>query len=463
LFDTSVPIARRLLALPSTNYSFYTDPEVNIFYYSSHQPCLAVTGCVAQVKASFLTYTIDVTKQNDVIMAVDSSFVTRAHLIIPSGAILTKPLRYSSLLHIRPVGTSRVRAAFNRVAWSRSSGGINDVGLANYLTYPQTVLSPMFECTVEPDVQLPFALGVTALADIDLNMQPKWQDVCLAHIWKLPALNFMAWRCLIEDPAARILPFNAANTTLASETGPLTIQSVRGVFSSCVNTSDPTTEGEILAFIYNPVKIPSNPPAADTFIRDFLLWILLGSMAAIFLLVVVVYWIFRLTRYRKKLDVETENVKNMAEEVDEMEQFGGKAGTKDDEVQMISNPLVLQMKDMQQRLDKNQMELRRQENLESKAQVELREEHINALKSDRDKLLEELERVKNQLANSSGTTAPTISTQLDITTATHHDSFMVGPGTQRTGSQMDMTSRSMATTRTEFQAGAPGRKKKEIN
>jgi len=186
-------------------------------------------------------------------------------------------------------------------------------------------------------------------------------------------------------------------------------------------------------------------------------------LGGLIILIGIGYWIFRLTRYRKKLDAETENVKNMTEEVDEMEQFGGKAGSKDDEVQMISNPLVLQMKDMQARLDKNQMELRRQENLESKAQVELRNEHISALKSDRDKLLEELERVKSQLVNSSGTTAPTISTQLDITTATHHDSLMIGPGTSRTGSQMDMTSRNMATTRTEFQTGAPGRKKKEIN
>jgi len=190
----------------------------------------------------------------------------------------------------------------------------------------------------------------------------------------------------------------------------------------------------------------------------------LACLGGLVLLIALAYWIFRLTRYRRKLDQETENVKNMTEEVDEMEQFGGKAGSKDDEVQMISNPLVLQMKDMQARLDKNQMELRRQENLESKAQVELRGEHISALKSDRDKLLEELERVKTQLTLSSGTTAPTISTQLDISAQTnaHHDSFMIGPGTTRTGSQMDMTSRNLATTRTEFQTGAPGRKKKEI-
>jgi len=281
-------------------------------------------------------------------------------------------------------------------------------------------------------------------------------------------LNFVAWRCLIEDPVARNLPFNAANQTVQKDpTQPLQSQSVKGVISQCshINTSDALSQGEIFAFIYNPVKIPTEPAAQDTFIRDYLIWILLGSLAGIVLLIAMFYWIFRLTRYRKKLDAETENVKNMTEEVDEMEQFGGKAGSKDDEVQMISNPLVLQMKDMQARLDKNQMELRRQENLESKAQVELRTEHISALKSDRDKLLEELERVKSQLALSSGTTAPTISTQLDISaqTVSHHDSFLTGPGTVRTGSQMDMTSRNLATTRTEFQTGAPGRKKKEIS
>jgi len=353
------------------------------------------------------------------------------------------------------------------VAWSRSSAAPK-VGMdsVSYLTYPQTVLSPVFECLVESDVVLPFSLSVTYLADIDLYMKPLWTDVCLGYIWTLPALDFTAWRCLLEDPEVRGLEVNDVNTTATGEDGVMTIQSVRGTFSSCnrVNNSDPNSEGSVYAFIYNPIKIGGAGLTEDTFIRDYLLWILLGSLAAFVVLVAVAYWIFRLFRYRKKLDVETENVKNMAEEVDEMEQFGGKAGSKDDEVQMISNPLVLQMKDMQARLDKNQMELRRQENLESKAQVELREEHILALKTDRDKLLEELERVKNELSNSAGTTAPTISTQLDITSATHKDStMMMGPGTQRTGSQMDMTSRSMATTRTEFQTGAPGRKKKEIN
>jgi len=417
--------------------------------------------CYAKIKASFQSYTLDVTKQAAFDMAFDKGGVPCLSMVVPSGGILTSPLRPTSTITIRPVGDNRMRDAFNRVAWSRSTSALqaNDVGLSSYLTYPQTLLSVAFECLVEPDAVVPFTIAATVTAQIDLNMQPVWTDVCLARIWTVPALDFKAWRCLIESPDARRLSYNAANTTLAPPTTAMVLSQVHGVFSACGKGNSSAAEGEIYGFIYNPIKIYTPPFSESSFIRDYLLYILLGLFFALVLGMGAVYWMFRLYRYRKKYHTERDNVKTMTEEVEEMEQFGGKAGTKDDEVQMISNPLVLQMKDMQARLDKNQMELRRQENVESKAQVELRKEHINALQTDRDKLMAELERLKGELAISGGTSAPTINTQLDIGSMARGDSMM--GGTVRTNT-MDMTGKSLATTRSEFQAGAPGRKKKDF-
>jgi chromosome segregation ATPase len=89
----------------------------------------------------------------------------------------------------------------------------------------------------------------------------------------------------------------------------------------------------------------------------------------------------------------------MQEEVDEMEQFGGAAGNKDEAVEMMANPMVVQMKDMQARLDKKNKEVMEEETNQRQKASEMRQEAIQALQTDRDKLAQELEEMKRQLAD----------------------------------------------------------------
>jgi len=111
----------------------------------------------------------------------------------------------------------------------------------------------------------------------------------------------------------------------------------------------------------------------------------------------IVYCAKRLHRYRNKYHEEREAVDRMQEEVDEMEMFGGKAGRKDDEIAMMDNPLVLQMKDMQARLDKNALEIEEAKIKEKEEESEGRQGHIMNLKEDRNSLQAELDRLKSML------------------------------------------------------------------
>jgi hypothetical protein len=89
-------------------------------------------------------------------------------------------------------------------------------------------------------------------------------------------------------------------------------------------------------------------------------------------------------------------VEKIKDEVEEMEQYGGTAGSKDDEVEMISNPLVVQMKDMQRRLDASTRELAEEEAHKAKVDNDARREHIVSLNADRDNLAAELARLQRK-------------------------------------------------------------------
>jgi hypothetical protein len=112
----------------------------------------------------------------------------------------------------------------------------------------------------------------------------------------------------------------------------------------------------------------------------------------IFFIVYFGQWLYR---YRGKIKEERLAVEHQMNEVKEMEQFGGQAGTKDDEVVMMSHPWVAQVKDMQARLDQTQLALREQEAQQKAEATVVRLEHINELQVDRDaQLAAELERLK---------------------------------------------------------------------
>jgi len=79
-----------------------------------------------------------------------------------------------------------------------------------------------------------------------------------------------------------------------------------------------------------------------------------------------------------------------------MEQFGGQAGNKDEQMEMVQNPMVVQMKDMQAKLDKKNQEVVVEQQKQRQMESEARQEHIQNLQTDRDALAEELERLKSE-------------------------------------------------------------------
>merc|ERR1712194_614201 len=96
----------------------------------------------------------------------------------------------------------------------------------------------------------------------------------------------------------------------------------------------------------------------------------------------------------------------MGDEVEEMEEFGGGAGSKDDELEMKSNPLVVQMADMQRNLDENKKKLAAEQSAQLRQESQDRQDHISTLSLDRERLAAELDRLKAKLSTQVQTTQP---------------------------------------------------------
>lgn len=115
-------------------------------------------------------------------------------------------------------------------------------------------------------------------------------------------------------------------------------------------------------------------------------------------MVLCVYSGKRFYRYRKKYENEREAVDKMQDEVQEMEEYGAQAGTKDDEVVMNSNPLVMQLAEMKEKMNETDRKMREEEQAQSQLEQEERRSHIAKLQTERDKMALELEKLQESLA-----------------------------------------------------------------
>lgn len=384
--------ARRLLqalssstgaVAPSGNSADNSDTDTT---GASNSYCYS--NCRGQVKALSYTTSVSTTDNNVLTVATDAANVVQTQITIPAGAFVSNSSSGSGLatrvaVTIKPVAESVVRNAETRVPTSRTAVF---PGKPGYLTSAQTLLSPMFEFTVDETVKTPFVSNVTVTSLIDTNLKLEWRDICFAKLYTVNAIGFSAWRCILN------------NTGLAP---PVRTDSSTG-------SSDEMTgsfgEPGVYAFIASPVPDPA-PESLTSWARRNGLWLFLGLAGALFVIFGIIYWASRLHRYRKKYHEERERVKRKREDVETMEQYGGAAGNKDDEVAMISNPMVMQMKDMQARLDHKALELAKEEQKAKEEQNQARSEHINELKNDRDKLHAELEKLRSELQLSTGSGA----------------------------------------------------------
>jgi len=175
--------------------------------------------------------------------------------------------------------------------------------------------------------------------------------------------------------------------------------------------------GTIYAFVHVPAREVKPPePAAVRFWADNLIWIVLGFCAVGAIFAAIFYVFKRLHRYRKKYKETDKEVNKMQEEVDEMEQFGGAAGNKDEALEMMSNPMVIQMQDMQAQLDRKNKEVLAEEEQNKAAESHARQEHIGKLQTDRDDLAAELERLKAELQAAEVPAAAHVATEVEAPT-----------------------------------------------
>jgi len=365
---------RRLLGYPGDTSG------VNAPTYMANQTSPCYENCMSQLKATSFDMFIDFT-QDVTIPVVVANFIIEAQLIIPSGSF-----NQSGTLRIRPVGDSSVRWIVNRVTISRIGDPRVSPNGVHYLPYPASVLSPMINCGVDVTISQPFNIPISYVAAMDLNRAPLYSDICLAGIFSVPDLGFYAWNCNQPTAQARLqFPVRSAAT---NATYP--IQYGEGTIPFC-------GENSTYAFVYIPTRaiVPLNDNYYSFWAQN-LIWIVLGVLGFGAIVFGVVYTIKRMHRYRGKLHDTRKKVDEMRQEVDEMEQFGGQAGTKDDALEMVQNPMVVQMKDLQAKLDKKNAEVVKEQQKQRQMESEARQEHIVNLQTDRDALSEELERLKSE-------------------------------------------------------------------
>jgi len=270
----------------------------------------------------------------------------------------------------------------------------------DYLTYAQTLLSVAFECVVPSDVIAPFALNLTYSATIDFTRLPSTQfltnqlygpDVCLAYLYRIPALHYSRWTCFPDGVTAR-------HAQPPNQLPPgVQLNRVEGPISDC-GVSGPL--GKIYGFIESPLQATNVDVSQTqlTWAQQNVLLVLMIFLLAAIVLILCIYAGCRLQRYHKKYIKEAAAVDKMQDEVDEMEQYGGQAGTKDDEVEMVPNIMVVQLPQLQEQMDAKHKEDQEKEMEQLRLENEERKKHLATLRTDRDNLAAELAQLQTELS-----------------------------------------------------------------
>jgi hypothetical protein len=372
--------------------------QVNFFrsLYSTYEELTCANDCRADIRVTSATYTIDRTENLEIPIALDSNFLTVGALTIPSGSIL-KPGTTKANLEIRVVADSRVRDAVNKIKPSRSKLQ------GEYKTHAQTVLSPAFECVSGDGVTEPFPVPIIYTAYLDqfavsvddeLEQGYNYDDVCFARLYEITEqvdvgryFKYLAWDCLLDDEDRLDNPVRASDSTQPPGFVSFTL-------TNC--TAGPESmgvDGAVYAFIFAPIEYNDED---DTFFdwieSNFILFVLICIMTG-FGLFAIIFGCGRLYRYRNKYHDARKNVDSIRQDVVLMEQYGGKAGTKDTEVIMIDNPMVLQLKDTKE-LSLEELELQERQTELRKARQDERDMQLEILKQQRNKLAEDVKQLQ---------------------------------------------------------------------
>jgi len=257
---------------------------------------------------------------------------------------------------------------------------------------------------------------VTSLIDTSRRLPGDWthlEDTCLARLEEIG--EFRDWRCLFGSQYDRrsicqasqkgCSPglFSVRNVT----TDPPPDNQVHSVINRCTQVGAAlltTRTGTVYAFItaplatYVPPEVQQNDP-----VKENILSIILGIIFGILILAFLIYIAVRLFRYRKKYHDEKDEANRLKEEVENMTQFGGEAGNRDDQVVLTKNPLAQQLAHLQQAVKEEDVKLQEAEQNLKLQEADIRKEHIDNMRNNRDKMMAELERLKGQLGEAQAT------------------------------------------------------------
>eukprot|EP00457_Paulinella_chromatophora_P000013 gb/GEZN01000013.1/.p1 GENE.gb/GEZN01000013.1/~~gb/GEZN01000013.1/.p1 ORF type:complete len:4868 (+),score=291.58 gb/GEZN01000013.1/:91-14694(+) len=392
-------------------------------------PCYS--NCFSQIKAQVVDISINsrTTTASKYTIAKGSLGEQVMTLQIPSGAVtFTNTQTQDSILSIRPVGESRMRGAVNPIHISRRRDPV--FMYPDVMSFAQTVLSPAFECYVTADVTQPFQTNLTVVSSIDasrfISSTPfvpddlAWiQDACLAKLVVRNGYSFWSclWgqtelrrlicqeglaKCVVGTYTAGLIWDPQANSDLAIPQGDKPWKGA-STFNRCIQDEGVevglAATGVIYAFISNPLKVYNPPPPPPEEPASLVLYILFGALALLVIICCGFYIMFRLSRYRKKYKTQKAEADRLAEEMENMEHFGvDAAGLKAGDVIMQPNPLAQQISHLSAAVDESEIKLQQAEQQLKMDEAGVRAGHIENMKANRDKMLADLARLKEQLA-----------------------------------------------------------------
>jgi hypothetical protein len=356
----------------------------------------------------------------------------QSYLIGPSSTAFTLTL-YSGLqvdntadtsIYIEPVASSVYFNATNKITYSR----ISEYGSG--LTSAQSVVSPVFSCSVGSGIIEPFDVSVQLSSLIDRSMKPTPapSDICLAKLHRYPEHGYSAWMCLFTDDQRK-------SGDLRYSTRQSTTQSLREAISfisqcydpdlskivdvSNSSSQDPSTlEADQFTMldsedtmttktpaVYAFIRQPTNSgqvflPSEDTFFKNNIIWVLFVIIGGICLIFFLFYAVIRLSRYSNKTDKIKDEIDNTEKEIAEMEQYGEKR--RDQEIGYVANPLAISLEQQKALEDITSEEklARRQQVLEAQQLDSAeRKEVIDTLEADNAQALAALDALRKKAGN----------------------------------------------------------------
>jgi len=189
-----------------------------------------------------------------------------------------------------------------------------------------------------------------------------------------------------------------------------------------------------------------------------------GSTLGFFLVAGYVLW--RLKRYKTKYEAKKEQLEELQERARELDETSGGLGIADDEVDMVANPLVVQLASMEKQVAKIKEDIVKEAD-ENKA--------IDDLEKERQRIYAEMERVKAALREAAdrarAARVSVVSNDFPMATSVMNTSSPMGgasTGDEFTTSATRASAPSTVTappptTRTDFTSGVKRPKKKDVD